>query len=114
VISLEAALLGKDTNELAYRFKLYGSVFLRDEHDPSEIFKKLGLVYKVRSQLVHGAPVPPAKRQQANDYAREIAIAVVLKSVRDGWPDTRQLDRAALHSREATSSSTDTSGSDDA
>ena len=101
VIALEAALLGKDTNELAYKFKLYGAAFLRDERDAIETFEQLALVYKVRSNLVHGTPVKPEQRQAANQHAREISVAVLLKAVRDGWPDTKKLDRVALRGAEA-------------
>lgn len=40
-IALEAALLGGSQTELAYKFRLYGSLFLRDEFDSNETFERL-------------------------------------------------------------------------
>ncbi len=98
-ISLEAALLGVDKNELTYRFKLYGSLFLSDLRDAAETFNKLGVIYDVRSKLVHGSTVDPARLRTAHTDARELAIAVVRKCVEHGWPNKQALDRMALSAR---------------
>ena len=99
-IALEAALLGGTRTELAYRFKLYGSLFLRDNRDPSQTFSDFAKVYRVRSDLVHGTPVTLEKRVEATNLAKELALAVVRKSVRDAWPDSDALDALALGDRE--------------
>ncbi len=96
VVCLEAALLGVDRDELTYRFKLYGSLFLRDIYDPKETFDRLGTIYKVRSKLVHGAPVTNDIYQQARKDAKELAVAVVKKCVEHGWPSKDTLNEIAL------------------
>jgi hypothetical protein len=96
VVCLEAALLGVDRDELTYRFKLYGSLFLRDRYDPKETFDRLGKIYKVRSKLVHGSPVAPATYQEVRKDAKELAVAVVKKCVEDGWPSRDALNEIAL------------------
>jgi hypothetical protein len=96
VVCLEAALLGVDRDELTYRFKLYGSLFLRDRYDPKETFDRLGKIYKVRSKLVHGSPVAPTTYQEVRKDAKELALAVVKKCVGDGWPSKDVLNEIAL------------------
>jgi hypothetical protein len=95
-IALEAALLGGANTELAYRFSLYGALFLKGEHDVRETFDKLKNVYAVRSKLVHGARVAPEARHAAEHDAAELAKAVARKAVVEGWPDPKQLDELAL------------------
>jgi hypothetical protein len=95
VIALEAALLGGVDSELSYRFSLYGALFLAETRDVDDTFVRLRNVYDVRSRLVHGSPVNPAKREAATNDAQEFARAVVLKSVESGWPDTKDLDAQA-------------------
>jgi hypothetical protein len=96
VVCLEAALLGVDRDELTYRFKLYGSLFLRDDYDPKETFDRLGKIYKIRSKLVHGSPVTPTAYQEVRKDAKELAVAVVKKCVEDGWPSRDVLNEMAL------------------
>jgi len=97
VIALEAALLRDvETTELSYRFALYGSLFLGGVLDPRQTFAKLRNIYDVRSKLVHGSAIKPAKRQQAVDDAPELAKAVFLKAIQQGWPAKKELDELAL------------------
>src|SRR5205085_2878889 len=56
-IALEAALLAGTTSELAFKFRLYGSLFCPGE-DVAASFADFKRVYSVRSNLVHGTPVP--------------------------------------------------------
>lgn len=95
-IALEAALLQKPTTELSYKFSLYGALFLRQELDPQETFRRLRNVYDVRSKLVHGGAILPQKRNDANRDAGELAIAVARKAIDSGWPDPAKLDALAL------------------
>jgi hypothetical protein len=95
-IALDSALLSGIDTELAYRFRLYGGLFLMDERDPAETFRKLGNIYKVRSTLVHGSPVKSEDRQVAQQDASELARAVVKKAIVEGWPNTGTLDSVAL------------------
>jgi hypothetical protein len=95
-VCLEAALLGVSKDELSYRFKLYGSLFLRDVRDPQTTFAKLGKIYDVRSKLVHGTPISPDAYRKAADDARDLALAVVKKAVEADWPDKKALDKLAL------------------
>ncbi len=95
-ICLEAALLRVERDELAYRFRLYGSLFLSDRRQPQETFEKLRGIYRIRSKLVHGSVVPPDQLRVAQTDAHELAIAVVRKSIEEGWPDKEALDRMAL------------------
>jgi hypothetical protein len=95
-IALEAALLGGATTELAYRFSLYGALFLQDDRDTDEAFAKLKNIYDVRSKLVHGSRIRREARTAAEQDARELTRAVVKKSVEQGWPDAKKLDGFAL------------------
>jgi Apea-like HEPN len=96
VTALEAALLTGIDVELSYRFRLYGALFLDTERDADETFSKLKTVYEVRSKLVHGSPVKATDRQEAQVNAADIVRSVVLRSIRSGWPNLRDLDRRAL------------------
>ncbi len=98
-IALEAALLGGIQNELAYRFRLYGALFLREQFDASETFSQLKNIYEVRSKLVHGGTISDSDRSNANNNAPRLATAVVLKAIETGWPEQRTLDAAALEIR---------------
>jgi hypothetical protein len=98
-IALEAALLGGVKAELAYRFSLYGALYLRDERDPGETFRKLRNIYEVRSRLVHGGRVKADDRAAAERDAADLAKAVTRKAVQVGWPDREELDEVALKAR---------------
>lgn len=95
-IALEAALLKNTTSEVAYRFSLYGAVFLRDRRDPRDTFDRLRNIYDLRSRLVHGSRMNTAHRKTAESDARELLRAVVLKAVETGWPEAEALDAEAL------------------
>jgi hypothetical protein len=95
-IALEAALLGGSNTELAYKFSLYGALFLQKEHDTRETFAKLKNVYAVRSKLVHGSRVKPESLRAAEQDASELARLVTKKAITDGWPSTKELDALAL------------------
>jgi hypothetical protein len=95
-IALEAALLGSSQTELAYKFRLYGALFLRHDQSPEDTFEALKQIYEVRSKLVHGARVHREERMAASQMARDMAKAIVLKALECGWPDPRALDRVAL------------------
>jgi hypothetical protein len=97
-IALEASLLGGSKTELAYKFGLYGALFLRNELVPSETFQRFKHVYRVRSKLVHGTRVSSEDRATANKDAKELARAVVLRAMETGWPDRKALDQLALDS----------------
>jgi len=95
-IALEASLLGGASTELAYRFSLYGALFLREERDSDETFAKLKNVYDVRSKLVHGSRIKREARIAAEQNARELARAVIRKAVDQSWPDSSKLDALAV------------------
>ena len=95
-IALEAALLQKPTTELSYKFSLYGALFLREELDPKETFRRLRNIYTVRSKLVHGGSISGQMRSEANRDAAELAIAVTRKAIEAGWPNPVALDAVAL------------------
>ena len=78
--ALGAALLSGIRDELAYRFCLYGSLFLGGERDPHESFEKLKNIYDVRSKVVHGSPIKEKERTAANIAAADLACAVIRKS----------------------------------
>jgi hypothetical protein len=98
-IALEAALLSGMEDELSYRFRLYGALFLRDELSPTETFDRLKNMYRFRSSLVHGNK---SKKMKAEDVARAttdapiLAKAVIRKAIEVGWPDQKVLDGIAL------------------
>lgn len=59
IISLETLLLStreEKKNELAYRFKINGTSVLKDliDIDKTTLLKVLGIVYDIRSKIVHG------------------------------------------------------------
>jgi hypothetical protein len=95
-ISLEAALLGGTKLALAYKFRLYGALFLSNERDPKTTFAQLKRVYDVRSSLVHGTPIKAGDRQTAEADAADLAKAVAKRCLESGWPDTASLDEMAL------------------
>lgn len=97
-IALEAALLGDTNAELAYRFRLYGALYLRTERDPADTWAQLKDIYSVRSNLVHGSPVTSAKRRAAEVLAKDLATAVIKRAIEAGWPKTRELDLMAIES----------------
>ncbi len=99
VIALEATLLSNISTELSYRFRLYGAIFLKDHFDPDETFKKLKLIYDVRSRLVHGSAVKHEELLIATESAKEMAKAVVRVAVESVWPDPGKLDEKARASR---------------
>jgi hypothetical protein len=95
-IALEAALLQNSTTELSYRFGLYGALFLREELDPQETFKRLRNIYTVRSKTVHGGSISPQMRNDAHKDAAELARAVTRKAIETQWPNPKTLDAIAL------------------
>ena len=99
-IALEAAVLGalEARTELAYRFSLYGSLFLRQVRDPATTFERFKRVYDTRSRLVHGSRINPADRSAAEVDAADLTRAVILRAVEIGWPDPKALNLAALAS----------------
>ena len=94
--ALEAALLERTRTELAYRFRLYGALFLAGERGPEETAEQLKEVYEVRSRLVHGAPVSVPRLRAADATARTLATAVARKAIETGWPAREALDQLAL------------------
>lgn len=95
-IALEAALLSGTTDELSFRFALYGALFLRDLRDPRTTYDQLRNIYRVRSKLVHGTRVNATHRAAAETDAAELSRSVVLRAVEEGWPDGERLEEAAL------------------
>ncbi len=95
-ICLESLLLGGVKDELRFRFRLYGALFLSEERDSQTSFDDLKTIYDVRSDLVHGTPVTAVKLRDAEKLAREYAIAVVRRAVDEGWPDAATLDKKAI------------------
>ncbi|HUW78882.1 MAG TPA: hypothetical protein VMV52_09080 [Candidatus Nanopelagicaceae bacterium] len=96
VIALEAALLQGADGELAFKFALYGSLFLREERDPQDTFNKLKLIYRVRSKLVHGGKISHSDREIANQNVAELAKAVIRRAVTQGWPNADKLNELAM------------------
>lgn len=95
-IALEGALLSGIRNELSYRFSLYGALFLQDELDPRETFKRLKNIYEVRSSLVHGSQVVEPDRKLAESDAADLTKRILLRSIEMGWPNWKDLNERAL------------------
>jgi Apea-like HEPN len=97
VISLEAALLQKD-QELSLRLSLYGAAFLAtDPLRRRSLFDKLRQLYSVRSDLVHGSKVPsPDDVSVASRDGRELAAAILVKALEQGWPSRVRLLELAI------------------
>jgi len=95
-IALEAALLGSTQTELAYRFSLYGALFLKDRFEPRDTMRRLKQIYTLRSNLVHGGRVKPPELHAATLDAAALAKAIIRQAVESGWPDPKALDAAAL------------------
>jgi hypothetical protein len=95
-IALEAALLGSAQTELAYKFSLYGALFLKNWFEPRDTMQRLKQIYTLRSKLVHGGRVKPLDLQTATLDAAALAKAVIRQAVESGWPDPKTLDAAAL------------------
>lgn len=96
VTALEAALLGDSQTELAYRFKLYGALFLQAERDAATTFADLDTIYRVRSDLIHGSVPRPNQHREAITTAPELVRAVVRRAITSGWPNKKVLDATAL------------------
>jgi hypothetical protein len=94
--ALEAALLEDADSDLAYRFRIYGALFLAAERDPRETAEQLKEVYRVRSRLVHGTPVAADRLRAAETTARALATAVARTAIETGWPTREALDELAL------------------
>jgi hypothetical protein len=95
MIALEAALLGGADRDLAYRFRLHGAIFLRNDRAPEATLKDLKTIYDTRSKLVHGSEVRNLGASQ--ELARELTIAVIKRSISSGWPDSKTLDTLAVN-----------------
>jgi hypothetical protein len=95
-IALEAALLDQTNQELAYKFRLYGALFLRNVRSPLDTFGDLKSIYDARSKLVHGGNLRSSVRRTAERQAKDLARSVVLEAIESGWPDPAELDRLAL------------------
>lgn len=98
-IALEAALLAGAQQELAYKFRLYGALYLRHVRPPEQSFKDFKLVYSARSRLAHGGALPEGERRAAEAVAEELAKLVLLNAVQHGWPVAADLDQLALSQR---------------
>lgn len=98
-IALEAVLLCGITTELAYRFRLYGALFLADSLDAQETFKRLKNIYEVRSKLVHGGSIKRENLMAAQVDVVPLARAVIRKAVEFGWPDGASLDAQAVFAK---------------
>jgi Apea-like HEPN len=110
-IALEAVLLSGATTELAYRFRLYGALFLADTLDSKETFKRLQNIYEVRSRLVHGGSITREQLATAQTDIVPLARAVIRKAVEHGWPNSLSLDVQALGARRQISASVEDSES---
>lgn len=65
VIRLENLLLGGSSQELSYKFGMYGAFLLGDDIESRMRWKKdMRELYKVRSQIVHGLRVNRSKTEQ--------------------------------------------------
>lgn len=89
-------MLGSTQTELAYRFSLYGALFLKDRFEPRDTMRRLKQIYTLRSNLVHGGRVKPPELHAATLDAAALAKAVIRQAVESGWPDPKALDAAAL------------------
>lgn len=98
-IALEAALLDGAQQELAYKFRLYGALYLRHVRPPEQSFKDFKLIYSARSRLAHGGALPEGERRAAEAAAKELAKLVLLNAVQHGWPVAADLDQLALSQR---------------
>jgi hypothetical protein len=95
-IALEAALLGGTKDELAYKFRLYGALFLKDQLEPQQTFMRLKKIYEVRSNLVHGGRVTFPELNMVTSDAAELTKAILRTAVQSGWPDPSVLNTVAL------------------
>lgn len=99
VIALESALLpGRDIQDLKYRFQVHGAVYIRNVGlNRRAVFDRLGDLYKLRSQLVHGSK-PPSRDKLARGLpdARMFAQAALVRALTEGWPSGEELMELAL------------------
>jgi hypothetical protein len=96
-VALEAALLSGSNGELSFRFALYGALFLSPERETIDTYEKLKRIYKHRSNLIHGNVIKTAELHAIQTDAADLAKAVVLKSLRQGWPNGSALETLAVH-----------------
>ena len=96
VVGLEA-LLGKadERTELGYRFRVRGCVLLSDrKSDRRKHLSELGMLYNLRSRIVHGANVPTKELERALPLA-EGALRRVWKWYFARWYNEKD-NRAAI------------------
>lgn len=78
--AFEAALSGKEKDDVTLRLKIRAATLLSTDRDPADkIFKDVGLIYGLRSKLVHGGAI---KRTELLKEARK--ISTVPDDARDG------------------------------
>jgi hypothetical protein len=97
VIALEALLLPGFRSELSFRFALNGARTLaRDRGARKLLFEEFHAIYEMRSRIVHGDEVEPAKLAEGAATARRLT-AMVLRLGLDGpWPTKESLLDSAL------------------
>jgi hypothetical protein len=78
--AFEAALSGKDKDDVTLRLRIRAATLLSTDRDPADkIFRDVGVIYGLRSRLVHGGAI---KRTDLLKEARK--ISTVPDDARDG------------------------------
>lgn len=88
-ICLEALLLPRIRDELRFRFRLHGSLWLSEDSEERRSLYEHNLkkIYDTRSTIVHGGHFPTT--QELNETvmdAKELARRALLKAMKQGWP----------------------------
>ena len=88
-ICLEALLLPRIRDELRFRFRLHGSLWLSEDPEERKSLYEHNLkkIYDTRSAIVHGGQFPTT--QELNETvieAKELTRKALLKAMKQGWP----------------------------
>jgi hypothetical protein len=91
VIALEAVLLQGQKDELAFRFRTFGALFLsKPGESRREVAAQLKQLYEIRSSLVHGSKFPQhSVVVDAAPRLRDLTAQALVKCLSQGWPTSQ-------------------------
>jgi hypothetical protein len=98
-IAFEAVLLPEEfEGELKLRLRLGGALFIADKTEERRtLYQTLGKIYDIRSKIAHGLKPPTDNEtREAATGAKEILRKLLLKCLRDKWPDQGTLTQLML------------------
>jgi hypothetical protein len=103
VVALEGVLLPGVRDELSYRFRLSGALFLGEtQEERRNLFSQLRDCYDIRSYLAHGShdkkrrPPSEERIRETAELAWSLCAGSLRKAILYGWPTIEGLTDAAI------------------